>query len=144
MSEHNPFGSKATLETKSGNYEIFKLSALSGEGKIENLPYSIRILLECCLRNVDGFAIKEEDVLKLAKWDAANVGQTEIPFKPSRVILQDFTGVPAVVDLAAMRSAHRRRLGGDPQKINPQVPVELVIDHSVQVDSFGSAESRMI
>ncbi|MDJ0837640.1 MAG: aconitate hydratase AcnA [Acidobacteriota bacterium] len=143
MSDHNPFGSKAKLTTQAGDFDIFKLNALSGEGDIERLPYSIRILLEAALRNVDGFTVQDEDVVKIAKWDAANVTATEIPFKPSRVILQDFTGVPAVVDLAALRSA-LARLGGDPQKINPQVPVDLVIDHSVQVDSFGKADSRAV
>ena len=143
MTENNPFDSKAVLQTKSGNYEYFNLAVLKAHGEIEALPFSIRVLLESCLRNLDGFTIREEDVLKLAKWDAKNVGNTEIPFKPSRVILQDFTGVPAVVDLAALRSA-LARLGGDPNRINPQVPVDLVIDHSVQVDSFGTPESREI
>ena len=143
MTDHNHFGSKASLDTKSGTYEIFKLAALKSEGSIERLPFSIRILLENCLRNLDDYIVKAEDVQKLAKWNAQNVGQTEIPFKPSRVILQDFTGVPAVVDLAALRSA-LERLGRDPRKINPQVPVDLVIDHSVQVDSFGQANSRSI
>ncbi len=141
MTDQNPFGSKAKLETKSGTYDFFNIAALQSEGNIAALPFSIRILLECCLRNVDGFTVKDEDVLKLARWDAKNVGLTEIPYKPSRVILQDFTGVPAVVDLAALRSS-LARLGGDPQKINPQVQVDLVIDHSVQVDKFGSPSSR--
>jgi len=143
MSEKNPFDARAQLKTAAGDYEIFKIGALSGEADIEALPFSIRILLESALRNVDGFTIREEDVLEIAKWNAADVAATEIPFKPSRVVLQDFTGVPAVVDLAALRSA-LAKLGGDPQKINPQVPVDLVIDHSVQVDSFGSADSRAI
>jgi len=143
MSDHNPFDSKARLRTKAGEFDIFRLAAMSGEADIECLPYSIRILLESALRNVNGFTIREEDILRIAKWDANSVTQTEIPFKPSRVILQDFTGVPAVVDLAALRSA-LKHLGGDPQKINPQVPVDLVIDHSVQVDSFGSADSLAI
>jgi len=143
MSDLNPFGSKAVLKTPSGNYEIFKINALSSEGEIDKLPFSIRILLESCLRNVDGFTVKQEDVVNIASWNSRDVANTEIPFKPSRVILQDFTGVPAVVDLAALRSA-LARLGGDPQKINPQVPVDLVIDHSVQVDSFGSHGSRAI
>lgn len=143
MSASNPFGSKATLNTKSGAHTIFKLGALSHIADISKLPFSIRILLESCLRNVDGFSIRDEDVEKIAKWDAKSVAETEIPFKPSRVILQDFTGVPAVVDLASLRSA-LARLGGDPQKINPQVPVDLVIDHSIQVDSFGSRQSLAI
>lgn len=143
MSTQNPFGSKAKLQTNSGEHTIYKLSALSDIADISKLPFSIRVLLEGALRNVDGFAIRDEDVEKIAKWDGKSVAQTEIPFKPSRVILQDFTGVPAVVDLASLRTA-LARLGGDPQKINPQVPVDLVIDHSVQVDSFGSAESLAI
>lgn len=140
---HNPFGSKAKLKTRMGEFDIFKLEALSKYGDISKLPFSIRILLESCLRNVDGFIVREEDVISLAKYNAKEVVPVEIPFKPSRVILQDFTGVPAVVDLAALRSA-LARLGGDPKKINPQVPVDLVIDHSVQVDSFGNAQSRSI
>lgn len=143
MSEHNPFGSKAKLETKSGTYEYFKLSALNELGDIEKLPYSIRVLLESALRNCEGFLIKEDDIKTIAGWSPETAGKTEIPFKPGRVVLQDFTGVPAVVDLAALRSA-LSRLGGDPKKINPQVPVDLVIDHSVQVDSFGRRDSRDI
>jgi len=139
----NPFGSRTKLETRSGSVDIFKLDALSKYGDIARLPFSIRVLLESCLRNVDGFTVREEDVIQLAKYDAKAVKAQELPFKPSRVILQDFTGVPAVVDLAALRSA-LARLGGDPKKINPQVPVDLVIDHSVQVDSFGNEKSRSI
>ena len=109
-----------------------------GIGKVDHLPYSIRLLLEAVLRNCDGKIVTEEDVKNLANYDAANPAKVEIPFKPARVVLQDFTGVPAVVDLAAMRSA-MARLGGDPEKINPLIPVDLVIDHSVQVDQFGSS-----
>ena len=105
--------------------------------KIAELPFSIRMLLESVLRNCDGYAVREEDVKNLAGWNAAAPAQVEIPFKPARVLLQDFTGVPAVVDLAAMRAA-MQRLGGDPKKINPLIPVDLVIDHSVQVDRFDS------
>ena len=98
----------------------------------------------CCwnrvLRNCDGYEVTEEDVKNLAAWNAATPAQVEIPFKPARVVLQDFTGVPCVVDLAAMRSA-MKRLGGDPKKINPLVPVDLVIDHSVQVDHFGATDA---
>ena len=143
MTHPNPFGSKASLETRSGKFDIYKLSALNHLGSIERLPFSMRVLLESALRNVDGFSVREEDVEKIAKWRGGDTSEIEIPFKPSRVVLQDFTGVPAVVDLAALRSA-LAKMGGDPQKINPQVPVDLVIDHSVQVDSFGSAESRAI
>ncbi|QDS92818.1 Aconitate hydratase precursor [Roseimaritima multifibrata] len=135
----DPFGARDTFETGSGPAAIYRLSRLqdAGLGEIDRLPFSIRILLEAVLRNCDGFAITEEDVKNLAGWNAASPAKQEIPFKPSRVVLQDFTGVPAVVDLAAMRSA-MQRLGGDPEKINPLIPVDLVIDHSVQVDFFGS------
>ena len=118
----------------------YRLAALeeAGIGHISRLPFSIKVLLEALLRQVDGFAVTEEDVRRLANWDAANPAQVELPFKPARVVLQDFTGVPGVVDLAAMRSA-MARLGGDPKRVNPLIPVDLVIDHSVQVDQFGSA-----
>ncbi len=139
----NPFNSKARLAAKAGTFDFYRLEALAGEGSIESLPFSIRVLLESCLRNVDDFTVREEDVVKLAGWSPETAGGVEIPFKPGRVILQDFTGVPAVVDLAALRSA-MARMGGDPKKINPQTPVDLVIDHSVQVDSFGNPQSRMI
>src|SRR5690625_1229712 len=100
------------------------------------MPFSIKILLEALLRNEDGFQITGDDIRGLAAYDARKPARVEIPFKPGRVILQDFTGVPSVVDLAALRSA-MHRMGGDPKRINPQVPVDLVIDHSVQVDTFG-------
>jgi aconitate hydratase len=108
-----------------------------GIGNASHLPYSIRVLLEAALRQCDGSEITSEDVVNLAQWDAANPGAREVPHKPARVILQDFTGVPAALDLAALRSAVHR-LGGDPARINPVIPVDLVIDHSVQVDRFGS------
>jgi len=138
----NSFNSKASLQVGKKTYEIFRLDALAkaGVGHIDKLPYSIKILLESALRNEDGFQVTKENVEKIAGWTAKNPGQTEIPLKPGRVILQDFTGVPAVVDLAALRSA-MKRLGGDPQKINPQVPCDLVIDHSVQVDNFNSNDA---
>ncbi len=110
------------------------------DGGIDTLPYSIRVLLEACLRNVDGFVVTAEDVTALAGWTAESTNPAEIPFKPGRVVLQDFTGVPAVVDLAALRSA-MVRLGGDPGKINPLVPCDLVVDHSVQVDRFASIDA---
>ena len=112
----------------------------AGIGNIGRLPFSLRVLLEAVLRNCDGYVVSEDDVKNLAAWDAAAPAKCEIPFKPARVVLQDFTGVPAVVDLAAMRSA-MQRLGGEPAKINPLIPVDLVIDHSVQVDRFGSADA---
>jgi aconitate hydratase len=107
---------------------------------LSRLPFSIKVLLEAVLRNVDDFLVKEDDVAALAQWNAQAPAAREVPFKPARVILQDFTGVPAVVDLAAMRAA-MKRLGGDPAKINPLVPVDLVIDHSVQVDYFGTPDA---
>jgi aconitate hydratase len=142
----NPFNSKATLDTPFGKKTIYRLAALTDLGDIDRLPYSIKILLEACLRNVDGSSVSEEHVKQLAAYDARNVGATEIPFKPGRVILQDFTGVPAIVDLAAMRAAVVR-MTGDPAsagKVNPLVPCDLVIDHSVQVDAFASDEALRI
>src|SRR4051812_46172016 len=136
---NNPFGAESTLSTKAGDVRIFRLNRLSemGLGSLEKLPFSIKVLLESCLRNLDNFAVTEADVKRLAAWNPAKPANTELPFKVARVILQDFTGVPCVVDLAAMRAA-MKRAGGDPQKINPLVPVDLVIDHSVQVDEYAS------
>ncbi len=110
----------------------FNLPALN-DPRLERLPFSIRVLLESAIRNCDEFEVKSSDVENILNWETLSKKQIEIPFKPARVILQDFTGVPAVVDLAAMRDA-MVRLGGDPKKINPLCPVDLVIDHSVQVD----------
>jgi aconitate hydratase len=115
---------------------IYRLEAVDqAVGGIVRLPFSLKILLESLLRNCDGRLITDEDVFALARWNPK--AARELPFKPARVLLQDFTGVPVLVDLAAMRAAVKR-LGGDPTKINPLVPVDLVIDHSVQVDYFGS------
>ncbi len=139
----DPFSARVTLKTKHNSYQIYRLDKLSPYGQIDRLPYSIRILLENVLRNVDGSIVKEKDAVKLAGYNPKNVGEVEMPFKPARVLLQDFTGVPAVVDLAAMRSA-LKRMGGDPKKINPLVPVNLVIDHSVQVDAYASDEALRI
>ncbi len=135
----NAFGSRSTLKTSSGDYAIYRLQKLVEAGMlgIETLPFSIRVLLEACLRNVDGFIVNEEHVAEVAGWNAAKPKEVEIPFMPGRVVLQDFTGVPAVVDLAALREA-MVRMGGDPKKINPLVQCDLVIDHSVQVDQFAS------
>ena len=133
------FGAKDTLRTGAGEVTYYRLGALKeqGVGNIDKLPFSIKVLLESMLRNENGYDVTDEDVRALAAYDAKNPAQVELPFKPARVILQDFTGVPAVVDLAALRSA-TERLGGDPQAINPQIPVDLVIDHSVQVDEYDS------
>ncbi|NND99281.1 MAG: aconitate hydratase AcnA, partial [Pirellulaceae bacterium] len=135
----DPFNARDQFDTGNGSATIYRLSKLeeAGLGAVSKLPFSIRVLLEAVLRNCDGFTVTEQDVKNLAAWDAASPAKQEVPFKPYRVVLQDFTGVPAVVDLAAMRSA-MQRIGGDPEKINPLIPVDLVIDHSVQVDFFGS------
>ncbi|MEW5796098.1 MAG: aconitate hydratase AcnA [Candidatus Zixiibacteriota bacterium] len=139
----DPFDAKSTLNAKAGKFMIYRLDSLSRHGQIDELPYSIRILLETLLRNVDGRLITEDDVIAAAHYNPAKVGEITIPFKPARVLLQDFTGVPAVVDLAALRTA-MKTMGGDPKKINPLVPVDLVIDHSVQVDSFATDDSLQI
>ena len=142
MTSTNPFDATATLATSGGDVTYYSLKKLAddGLGDIDTLPYSIRVLLEACLRNVDGFVVTADDVTALAGWTADVTNPAEIPFKPGRVVLQDFTGVPAVVDLAALRSA-MVRLGGDPSKINPLVPCDLVVDHSVQVDRFASIDA---
>jgi aconitate hydratase len=130
------------FDAGNGCVVIYRLESLekAGLGSISRLPFSIKVLLESVLRNCDGALVTEQEVAALAGWDAKIPAAREVPFKPARVILQDFTGVPAVVDLAAMRSA-MKRLGGDPAKINPLVPVDLVIDHSVQVDFFGNPQA---
>ena len=135
----NSFRAKETLQVDGNSYSYYRLSKLKedGVGDIDRLPFSIKVLLESVLRNENGYDVREEDVRALAGYDPQNPPKLEIPFKPARVILQDFTGVPAVVDLAALRSA-MARMGGDPKKINPQIPVDLVIDHSVQVDEYDS------
>jgi aconitate hydratase len=140
MSTHDLLGTRTALDTGSGTVYYYSLSKLAEQGfsGIHSLPFSIKVLLESVLRNCDDYVVSREDVKKLATYNAAQPVQEEIPFKPARVILQDFTGVPAVVDLAAMRAA-MSRMGGDPKKINPICPVDLVIDHSVQVDHFGTA-----
>ena len=140
---NDPFGAHATLETALGTREIARLDALEG---VDKLPYSIKVLLESALRNLDGTAVTEEDVRQIATYNATDVGEVEIPFIPGRVVLQDFTGVPAVVDLAAMRSAIVRMTGdeGSAQKVNPLIPADLVIDHSVQVDAFARPDALII
>ena len=143
MTASDPFNAKTTIDTPLGERTIYKLNAA---GDTNSVPYCIKVLLEACLRNCDGYVVTEESVKALANYDAKNVGEQEIPFNPGRVVLQDFTGVPAVVDLAAMRSA-MARMTGDPasaNKVNPLVPCDLVIDHSVQVDAFGSGMALAI
>ncbi len=133
------FGARSTLETREGRATIYRLNRLeeSGVGAVSRLPHSIKILLESMLRNLDGELVTEDNVRALAAWKPNAAASGEIPFMPARVLMQDFTGVPAVVDLAAMRSALKRR-GGDPSRVNPVIPVDLVIDHSVQVDVYGT------
>jgi aconitate hydratase len=133
------FGARSTFPLGGKDYEIFRLDAVK-EGHVDRLPYSLKILLENLLRHEDGRDVTRDDILALANWDPKAAPSTEISFTPSRVILQDFTGVPAVVDLAAMRDAVVK-LGGEADSINPLSPAELVIDHSVQIDKYGSAEA---
>ena len=138
--KQDPFKARQTLATPLGERTIYKLGAVRGVGEVDQLPYSIKVLLEACLRHLDGYIVTEDHVKALAAYDATNVGEQEIPFMPGRVVLQDFTGVPAVVDLAAMREGIVRLTGNqdDAKRVNPQVPCDLVIDHSVQVDAFAS------
>ena len=131
------FSAKSTLSVGDREYEIYRLDALQEKYDVARLPYSLKVLLENALRLEDGDAVTDKDVEAIASWDASADPSDEIPFSPARVLMQDFTGVPAIVDLAAMRDAIDE-LGSDPSKINPLVPVDLVIDHSVQVDAFGN------
>ena len=133
----NSFGARATLSVGDREYEIFRLDALQSRYDVARLPFSLKILLENLLRNEDGESIRAQDIEALASWNAKAEPSEEIAFTPARVVMQDFTGVPAIVDLAAMRDA-MSAMGGDASKINPLVPAELVIDHSVQVDEFGT------
>jgi aconitate hydratase len=136
----NSFDAQAELRLGERSYEIFRLEALQSLYDVARLPFSLKILLENLLRNEDGESIRKQDIESLATWNASEAPSKEIAFTPARVVMQDFTGVPAIVDLAAMRDA-MKVMGGDPNKINPLVPAELVIDHSVQVDAFGSASA---
>ncbi|HUY80177.1 MAG TPA: aconitate hydratase AcnA [Acidobacteriaceae bacterium] len=138
------FGSYSQLKSGSGIYEFYRLSVLEKKGvELSHLPYSLRILLENLLRHEDGKSVTADDIEFLAKWDPKAEPSREIAYMPARVLMQDFTGVPAIVDLAAMRDA-MKVLGGDPEKINPLQPAELVIDHSVQVDQYGTANSYSV
>ena len=138
MTTHHPdsFHAKTTLTAGNQTITYFSLPALK-EYDLTKLPFSLRILLENLLRHEDGRTVTADDIKFLAQWEAAAEPSREIAYMPARVLMQDFTGVPAIVDLAAMRDA-MRALGGDPEKINPLQPAELVIDHSVQVDEFGT------
>jgi aconitate hydratase len=144
MAYQDQFGAKRTLQTRAGTVSIFDVNALErqGTGAVSRLPFSIKVMLESLLRNTNGYDVLREDVINLARWQPAP-GEINVPLKLARVILQDFTGVPAVVDLAALRSA-MARAGADPKRINPVVPVDLVIDHSVQVDFFGTSYAYMM
>src|SRR6201996_9350920 len=137
---NNSFGAKATLGVGDRSYDIFRLDALQSQYDVARLPFSLKILLENLLRNEDGEAIRSQDLEALARWNAKAEPADEIAFTPARVIMQDFTGVPAVVDLAAMRDA-MGSMGANPDKINPLNPVDLVIDHSVMVDHFGTPKA---
>ncbi|HEX3451853.1 MAG TPA: aconitase family protein, partial [Solirubrobacteraceae bacterium] len=141
--EHDSFGAQGTLEVGGREYEIFRLRALQERFDVARLPFSLKILLENLLRTEGDGAVAAADIEALASWDPAARPSREIAFTPARVLMQDFTGVPAVVDLAAMRDA-MADMGGDPAKINPLVPAELVIDHSMQVDAFGTRDAFAI
>ena len=143
---YDPFGAVAQFDSPAGPRAIHRLDALRDHGDLDAIPYSVKVLLESALRNCDGRTVTEGDVIALASYDAAKVEPVEIPFSPGRVVLQDFTGVPAVADLAAMRDAIVR-MTGDPQaaeRVNPLVPCDLVIDHSVQVDAFNAPDALVI
>jgi len=140
VSNSNSFSARSELEVGGRSYEIFRLDALAERFDVARLPYSVKVLLENVLRLEDGRSVTAADVEAIAGWDPAAEPSVEIPFQPARVLMQDFTGVPAVVDLAAMRDA-MEEIGGDPAAINPLVDVDLVIDHSVQVDAFGNARA---
>jgi aconitate hydratase len=139
MTHRDPFGVRKTLTVNNQQFTFYRLNSLEdkGIGPVSKLPFSIKILLEAVTRQYDNHAITEDHIKELANWNAKSPQKSEVPFKPARILLQDFTGVPAVVDLAALRAA-MHRLGGNPNRINPLIPVDLVIDHSVQVDAFGS------
>jgi aconitate hydratase len=143
MSSLDSFGARSTLDVGERSYEVFRLDALQQQFDVARLPYSLKVLLENVLRLEDGSSATAADIEAIASWDAAATPSAEIPYQPARVLMQDFTGVPAVVDLAAMRDA-MAEIGGDPEKINPLVDVDLVIDHSVQVDAFGNERAFAI
>src|SRR5512146_3158948 len=141
MASQDSFGAKSTLDVDGKSYEIFRLDAVKGEGlDVDRLPFSLKVLLENLLRTEDGANITADHVRALAGWKPDAEPDTEIQFTPARVLMQDFTGVPCVVDLAAMREA-MVAIGGDPERINPLSPPELVIDHSVIADVFGRPDA---
>ncbi|MFK5925174.1 MAG: aconitase family protein, partial [Desulfuromusa sp.] len=138
----NSFNSIKTLNVAGRQYQYYSLKSVAGTdlAALEQLPFTIKVLLENLLRKEDGHAVKRRDVEAVAAWQPEQDQAGEISYSPARILMQDFTGVPAIVDLAAMRDAVAKN-GGDPAKINPQIPVDLVIDHSVMVDRFGSSEA---
>jgi aconitate hydratase len=142
MKKNDVFNARSTFDVNGKQYSYYRLGALeeAGIGNVSKLPYSVKVLLESVLRQYDGKVITKEHVENLAKWGTSELKDIDVPFKPSRVILQDFTGVPAVVDLASLRKA-MKDMGGDPSQINPDIPVDLVVDHSVQVDKAGTEDS---
>ena len=141
MSQLDSFGAKSTLDVNGESYQIYRLDAVTGDGlDVASLPFSLKVLLENLLRTEDGADITADHIRALAGWNADAEPDSEIQFTPARVIMQDFTGVPCVVDLATMREA-MAELGGDPAKINPLAPAEMVIDHSVIADVFGTPEA---
>ena len=141
MSSVDSFGAKGTLDVNGKSYEIYRLDAVEGDGlDVDSLPFSLKVLLENLLRTEDGEDITADDIKAIAGWDADAEPDKEIQYTPARVIMQDFTGVPCVVDLAKMREA-MEELGGDPSRINPLAPAEMVIDHSVIADVFGTPEA---
>ncbi|PAQ15020.1 aconitate hydratase 1 [Bacillaceae bacterium SAOS 7] len=142
MTKNDVFNARSSFELEGKRYNYYRLATLeeAGVAKVSRLPYSVKVLLESVLRQHDGYVIKDEHVKNLANWGSADVKEAEVPFKPSRVILQDFTGVPVVVDLASLRKA-MADMGGNPDVINPEIGVDLVIDHSVQVDTYGTPEA---
>ena len=134
----NSFGARATLSVSGTTYGIYRLAACGPD--VARLPMSLKVLLENLLRHEDGLTVTRDDIAALARWSPSGKNDAEIAFRPARVVLQDLTGVPAVVDLAVMRDA-MAQLGGDPKRINPLRPADLVIDHSVQVDFFGTPDA---
>ncbi len=143
--KYDKFGARAAFETGSGSATLYRLNRLEelGIAPVSQLPFSIKVLLETALRSLDGYNVTEDDVITWATYNAAAPAAREVPFMPARVLMQDYTGVPCMVDLAAMRDA-MQRLGKDPRKVNPLVPTDLVIDHSIQIDAFGSRDALMI
>jgi len=146
MTQHkDSFATASVLQTDRGDITFYSLQKLDAHGiaDLSRLPFSIKILIENLLRNEDGDMVQAENIARLAAWQPAVPEAVEVPFMPARILLQDFTGVPSVVDMAALRKA-AARLYGDPMRINPRIPAELVIDHSIQVDAFGSRQSFAI